>query len=435
MKFSAALLNLIFVLLTLNYFSAEAAGANELKKSPMRVGFEDLSRLVLEKNENVKSSQLHAKAIGERTGRLARSFFPMLSAQIGEEQFKTGSDPFKQQSNWKLEAAINLYRGGRDTLEDNIRDTELNIAKTNTAIEIQSELFKAKKTFLRIVALSNKADNLKEALEKNETNIRSAQKRAGAGITTTADAAQFELHRSALQRELIELDHERHTSLIQLEVFLGLDEHESVEIVGGFPALPKSDNEMEKTKLNSQGQLDLLSARGAQKISEFKATQANRWWLPKVDFYSSYGIPSLSEEYTRALNKDHEWSAGIRMSVDLGQGFEERKEASAQQLKAESERARLSQRTRDIVATDHELRHGLEVLIKLILLTEVDVEKTKKFLKLTENEYTRGVKNGPDLLEAFQRHYELRESRIQYLAEYFLAKTELERITSSIETQ
>lgn len=433
MKIHAALIKIIFVFSIFNYFSAGAAGS-QLKTSPRRVGFEDLSRLVSEKNENVKSSRLHAKALGERTGRLARSFLPLLSAQIGEEQLKVGSDSTKQQSNWKLEAAFNLYRGGRDTREDDIRDLELNIAQTNSAIETQSELFKAKQTFLRIVLLDSKSENLKEALEKNEFNIKSAQKRAGAGIATTADAAQFELHKSALQRELIELDHERHTSLIQLEVFLGFDAHENIEIVDGFPVLPKGEDEISKIKVTSEAQLDLSSYRGAQKISEIRSEQASRWWLPKIDFYSSYGVPSLSDEYSRALNKEHEWTAGVRMSVDLGQGFEDRKEASVQRLQSESLQAKLSQRKRDLVANDHELRHGLDVLTKLIRLAEEDVEKTKRFLKLTENEYTRGVKNGPDLLEAFQRHYELRESKIKYLAEYFLVKAELERIAASFET-
>lgn len=433
MKIHSALVNFIFILVTLNFISAEAAGSNQMNTSIRRVGFEDLSRLVSEKNENVKSSRLHAKALEERTGRLARSFLPLLSAQIGEEQFKVGSDSMKQQSNWKLEAAFNLYRGGRDLREDDIRDLELNIARTNSALEIQSELFKAKQTFLRVVLLDSKSENLKEALEKNETNIKSAQKRAGAGIATAADAAQFELHKSSLQRQLIELDHERHTSLIQLEVFLGFDEHESIEIVGNFPALPKDENKISQIKLASESQLDLLSYRGAQKISEIKSEQASRWWLPKIDFYSSYGIPALSDEYSRALNKEHQWAAGLRMSVDLGQGFEDRKEASFQRLQSESLQAKLSQRKRDVVANDHELRHGLDVLIKLIRLTEEDVEKTKKFLNLTANEYTRGVKNGPDLLEAFQRHYEIRESKIKYLAEYFLAKAELERLATSFE--
>ncbi len=433
MKFQAAHLGLILVLFTLNISSVWAASSGDLKAVTKRIAYDDLSRFVMKKNENVEASKLHVKAQNERTGKLARSFLPQLSAQVGEEQFKAGSESLKQQSNWKVEASLNIYRGGRDSLEDQVRKIDLSLAQTQFAAEYQSELLGARQAFLKALALSKKIENTKEAMEKNEVNIRSARKRAGAGITTAADTAQFELHRSSLNKDLIKLDHEHHATLIQLGVYLGLNEHENIETIGDFPKL--TENEIDKVKLNTERQLDVLSYKDAQKISEMRAKQFGRWWLPRVDLYSSFGVPSLSDEYTRALSKDREWSAGVRMTIDLGRGIEDKTDASSQRFESESAKSRLSHKARAVGAYDHELRHNLSVLISLIQVADDDVEKANRFLKLTQNEYARGVKNGPDLLEAFQRYFEFRENRIQYYSDYFTTKTELERLTSGADAQ
>ena len=60
-----------------------------------------------------------------------------------------------------------------------------------------------------------------------------------------------------------------------------------------------------------------------------------------------------------------------------------------------------------------------------------DVQKAQNFLRLTQSEYTRGVKNGPDLLEAFSKLYAFRKRKIELNLEYQLAKSELESLTSN----
>ncbi len=166
----------------------------------------------------------------DRTGRLARSFFPQVSATAGQEKFKTGSDATQEQEYWNLEAAINLYKGGRDQLEDKIRDSNLSLAQTLLSSEHQNELKEARLAYWNVVALTQQIANRNDAMRKNKLNFKSAKRRAGAGLTTTADAAQFELHRISIERELSKLELERDLSLNQLGVTLALDEHENIEV-------------------------------------------------------------------------------------------------------------------------------------------------------------------------------------------------------------
>lgn len=392
-----------------------------------KIRFEDLPRLVLEKNEKVAASRQQLNAQTRRTGRLARSFLPQIGAQMGQEEFKTGSDPTEQKSYWRVDGTVNLYRGGRDDLEDEIRISQRDFASTALAAEYQNELREAKQAFWKSIAVSRRIAERNESIEKNDINIRAARKRAGAGLVTTADAAQFELHKITLQRDLRKLELEQDKLLNQLSVALALKEHENIEIIGDFPVVTSVTSDRVPA-LSTTTQLDIAGYNDLTKVDELRAKQIGKWLHPKVDLYASYGLPSLTDEYARALRNDREWTAGIRVSFDLGQGIEDRAEVAAKTAEAGATRLRAAHKKREIVANDHDMRHDLKVLSELITSSEHDVKRAEDFLRLTEREYARGVKNGPDLLEAFQKYFEFRDRRIEYYRDYYETKSQLENL-------
>ncbi|CAN5415354.1 hypothetical protein BH10BDE1_BH10BDE1_27800 [soil metagenome] len=420
MKLQTALIVLILIFDTLIISSAEA----------MSVRFEDLSRLVNEKNENVKASALTVKAQSARTGFLARSFLPHLSAVAGQEEFKAGSSLSDQQAYWRFEGSLNLYRGGRDKLEDQIRFGQRDLAVLNHSSEIQQELREAKRAFWKILASEKLIQERKDALEKNEANIKTARRRAGAGITTAADAAQFELNKVTLEADLKKLSLEHHRVLNLLSVALGLDEHESIEINGDFPSVESNTS---VKGLEPAKQFEVRGYQELQRVDELRAARLSRWYLPKLDLYASYGLPSLTDEYARALSREQELTAGIRMTLDLGQSIEDRKEGSARAAEANAAQFRGAHKLREVLANDHDLRHDLRVASELIEASEAAVKQAEKFLRLTEAEYSRGAKNGPDLLEATRTYFDFRERRIDYLRDYFDTTAQLESLTAGAE--
>ncbi len=419
MKSQTALIVSVFTGITLATSVGEA----------ISIRFEDLPRLVTEKNENVKASAFAVKAQSERTGYLTRSFLPQLSASVGQEEFKTGSSPSAQQEYWRIEGSLNLYRGGRDKLENQIRDGQRELAGLNHSSEIQRELREAKRAYWQALAITKLIAERKEALDKNETNLKSARRRAGAGITTTADASQFELHKLTLERDIKKLDLEHHRVVNLLSVALALDQHENIEIAGDFPAVSATPVK----PLEVAKQLEVRNYQELQRVDELRASRLSRWFLPRLDLYTSYGLPSLTDEYERALRKQQEWTAGVRVTIDLGQSIEERREAGARSADASAAQMRGAHRLREVIANDHDLRHDIAVTADLIKDSENAVAQAQKFLKLTEAEYSRGAKNGPDLLEAFRTYFEFRERRIDYLREYFETKAQLESLIAGAE--
>jgi outer membrane protein TolC len=402
-----------------------------LAKGPRTIAYGDLPNLIREKNENLKAARASVEAQEKRTGHFGRSFLPRISANLGQEDFRTDSFASRSQSYWRLNASVNVYRGGRDLLDEKIRENTFEIAQVDYSREYQSEMQRAQSAFWSLVATEKLMADRKEEIQQNEENIKSSRKRAGAGVATAADAIQFELHHTTLVQNLKKLELERDAFMNRLSVVLGLDEHENITINQDFPSPSEMNSEF--AAFSADTQLEIKSLRSKEDIEELRSKQSGRWWHPKVDLYAGYGLPSLSDGLTPAINKEKETVAGIVLSLDLGQGASDFREAQSKELEAKSAGFRAAQKTRELVAADHELRHDLRLLAELIKGSDKDIGRAKQFLTSTQGEYSRGVKNGPDLLSAFQKYYEFKERRIALYRNYYDAKAELEAILAKPE--
>jgi len=391
--------------------------------TPEVISYDSLPGLVGSRNENVQAAQSSLKAKEKRTGSFTRSFLPSLSVEVGGEEFKAGRDAAARRENWKVSGELNLFRGGRDRLEGKIREEETLGARAELQKDYADELKVARQTFWKLVAVNQILAQRAEGLEKNKTSLKAAQKRAGAGTATAADTIQFELHDTLLRQDLKKLELERDLLRNRLSVAIGRDDHEGFVVPKEFPHPP--DHLLVWPALDLERNASVAMLRAKERAEQLGISKANYWWMPKIDAYANYGLPSLSEEYTRALRFEKEWVAGIRFGLDFGQGVEARNLGQAKTFEAEAAQKRASRRIREAMAEDHELRHNLTLLHELLHDADADIKKAERFLKLTELEYTRGVKNGPDMLGAFQRYYDFLQRRTELYREFHGTQAEL----------
>jgi len=399
----------------------------------IKVSYEDLPKLVKEKNENVQAARSTLGATQRRTGRLTRSFLPSLNAHVGQEDFKTGPDPRKSQEYWKIGASVNLYRGGRDSLEESYRESQVRKTQAEYSREFNEELKEARQAYWRLVGINILIRDQEEALNKNESNLKSSRRRAGAGVASSSDLVQFELQKSILTQNLKKMRLEQDLIRNKLSVAIAMNEHESILVQDDFA--PPDSKDFSSADLKIEDQIEYKIGKESERSMTLKKSQASRWWTPQVDVYASYGLPSLSDEYTRALDRHRETAIGIKIEFDLNQGAEDFAESRAKSFDEKSAGYRAAHQAREIVASDHELRHDLTLLSELIQDSTEDVKRAERFFKLTESEYARGVKNGPDLLQAFDRLYAFRERRVSLNRDYQEAKAALLSLNAKDENQ
>lgn len=410
---------LIFALFFLPMFTWAQEGS-------LNVKFEDLPRLVNEKNGNVAAARNSHLAAKERTGFLRRSFLPTISARTGTESARVGSERHSNMNYWTAEGKINLFRGGRDKLEENILSRKSEMAGHEANREIQSEIRDARSTYWHLAAVELLLKDAKEAIEKNEDNIKSARRRVGAGVATGADAVQFDLEKTELVYEFKKLELEQDVLRNRLAVIIGHADHKRLRIEAQFPHPPES--EFQEIPIHPEENLSVSIFKHREEIERMRSRQAGRWYMPQVDVYASYGVPSMSEDHTLAIRQQTESIAGISLSLDLGHAFQDRAVEKAQELESKALASRGAFQKNSVRAQGHELQHDLRLLHELIHDADKNVQRAQEFLKLTRIEYARGAKNGPDLLEAFSKSYAFRRKKIELNLEYQLAKAELDAL-------
>ena len=433
MKYALCLLTFIGFLADAG---AQETRSGQLASSKMNVAsqvvslsFEDLPKIVREKNENYQAAHTSVLAQEERTGHLTRSFLPQISASIGEEDFRMTSGMAGVQTNWRLGASVNLYRGGKDSIEENIRRTKVAGAKIESIRDYHLELRRARMAFWEALAFDKLLSNRRDELKQNEQNLRSARKRAGAGVTSTADANQFELYQMDLEQRIRQIERRADVARNRLAVVLGMNEHKGVILQGGFPKADVTNFR----PLQAENQLDVKAQKTKEKIEELQAKQSSRWWHPEVDFYAYHGVPSLRDDLTSTIREDRETVFGVRMAFDFGQGLNDIAETKARSKEAKSSGLRAVYKARETVALDYELRNDLSLAAELLSNNERMIAEAKAFLKNTQAEYSRGIKNGPDLLAAFRQFYDLLDRSVELNREIFTGQAELENLIAKQE--
>lgn len=391
--------------------------------APKRIAAADLPQLVAEKNENVGAAGATLKAQQERTGYLTRSFLPGFSAQLGTEQFKAEPEGAIGRPYWRLEARVNLYRGGKDALEEKARQASATGAQVAKDLEFQKELRDARKAYWGLVALNSLDADLELALSRNQGNLESAKRRTGAGVSTAADTLQFELRNTLLTQNRKKLLLERDMLRNRLSVALGLDEHENLEVADTFTHPPDDGHEV--APFDPKSSLQVKNVEAEKEALKFRAEKEKRWWHPSLEAYVGYGQPSLDDEYERAAQRRKEAVAGLRLGISLGEGFEQKAEAKALSFQNQALEQRVNRLRRETEATEHEIRHDMRFLHELIHDADKDIQTAERFVKLTLTEYNRGVKNGPDLLAASERYFEFRQRRTELFRSYYEAQAEL----------
>lgn len=411
------------------FFSGLSARAEALVQTG-ELRFEDLPDLVRQRNENVAAAKTTVSARKAREGFLGRSFFPKVDVAVGSEAFESGPVNLTNRGYWRAEATLNLYRGGRDSLENDIRKSKTESSRVSLVKEFRDELREAQRAYWSLTSINQEIAERQDALKKNQLNLRAARRRTGAGVATSTDSLQFDLHQTLLNQELKKLEHERHIVSNELALSIGAPAEVPLEVSGSFPH--PAESSFENLKIESSQTPDYQNLSVAENAASLQAKKDSRWWTPRLDLYSSYGLPNISDETDRAIRGNTEFTLGFRLGLSLPEGFDHQTDAAANRFEAQALKSRLSHRKKEIDSAIEEARHELVLHHELIHDADKDIEQAKEFLRLTEGEYNRGVKNGPDLLGAFQKYYEFRNRRTALYKEFYQTLADVMTLTQKL---
>lgn len=384
--------------------------------------FEDLPKRVAERNGNVLSARSSVLAAESLAGFLRRSYAPHVDLMLGGERFQTGDHPYRNEPYGTAEARMNLFSGGRDLYEDKLRGQNAVLARAAMQQVYFEALSEARKVYWEWAAQKQSVALVNEALALNDVDLSAARKRIEAGLATETDRLEFEMNRLQLEQDLTRLNLEGSALQRKLAALTGAQDPFALHVSSEIPH--EHEDALLKAAFDASHR-DLQSLSAQRNRARFQQSRARRWWLPSVEAYANYSLYTFSErEYLDQEDRD-DTSAGVRLTVNVFDGFQSRSEWRASGQEAESYAALAAQTEIELKARFESAKERLIHIHELLHNAEASVAQGKTYLSRTLNEYTRGVKNSPDVLAAASRYVELKRRLVELRKDYQLAKTEI----------
>ncbi|HET9240109.1 MAG TPA: TolC family protein [Oligoflexus sp.] len=402
---------------------------NLLARETVLVKYDELPQRVQKNSKEVKAAEFLKEASAARQGYQARARYPKLDLESGLRGVREVDGSGESAPFFKVEGSVNLYRGNRDALKDTLQDKETAIRSEEAQLVFRNQLGLAREIFVKLASVRELKNAWTEAVQVASAKKKSSRVKVNAGLTTNTDLLEFELHEAALKREKRNLDKEEHELSNKLRILLGLPEDANISLDRAFAHPPEPKEGDYKLAAGTHPAVRKLSlqAEQAQMIAGSSVTQ----WTPDVNLFASYEefLQGTQEEPGSLPKRD--FAAGIRLSIPLGDNLSVQNEASAKRLEASAYELQKQHSTQQIEAVYHEHLHDMKVLHDLIHDSDEQLQKARKYLKQTSEEYERGVRSGADVLEASRTLYRTQVENIQLVFDYYLAELALRRLTSN----
>ena len=387
------------------------------------VQFEDIPQIVRERNSHAQGADFRKRASEIEQGHLARSYLPRLKFTIGTERFQTGTQAERAEHYGSVIASTNIFRGGKDRLEDVVAQSSLSVAVAESEKILREEVKKARISFWHLVAQREMVGLLQAASEENQKNLVKAEARIRAGVATETDRIEFEMYRLELNQDLLRLRLASENTERNLAVLLGLPEGTTVQtpLVVGHK---HEDDLFTSTELiEVHPAIRSLIFRGEE--SRIKALQSGRWWTPSLDLYASYGLHTFREREFALQSERYETVVGMQLTMELFDGFAGRTEFRHKTLETAGLQLEALQTARELHAKVAGARAELRLTHELIHHSEEALLRAKIYLARTLDEYQRGVKNSPEVLLASERRFGMLRRFADLRRDYQLARCEL----------
>ncbi len=384
---------------------------------------QNIKSLLVGKNSKILATKLEKSAAEEREGSLTRSFFPSLVLYAGQESFKTGSLTQKLQPSYGAEARVNIFNGGLDKIENDVRALETKKLEYQHQRVSSEELEKARAGYWQSLYLQEKVSLLTATLEMNKQNLNSAQRRIKSGVATDSDRFEFEMKEVDLKRDLAETEIQLISQIRLLKILLGLGEGSIIS----FSEKLSHDHDYESMLNQSMKQHEFLFKEFEIEAEKQKLSvqSYHRTWWPKLDAFAAYNqynqrIESAGPDASDDMRR--EAVLGLRMTMSFATGLEAQREANALSQKALASQTLANSLKQEVeVHLQGEIAE-LNFLHDQVHEAEQNIARAERYYKLTQSEYSRGVKNSPDVMGASEKLFEMRHKRLEIIKNFQISK-------------
>jgi outer membrane protein TolC len=327
-------------------------------------------------------------------------FLPTLSLNTGlGSEFLKDNSSTDQGPYLFIEGKLNLYNGGADS--NNSKIIQTNVLKNNLEKIIITNKLKndTYKLVAEIEMLTNDNSMLQNEILENQIQLKMAQKKVDAGLTTAADLLDFEIKNENILNEIQKNTFRKNELEIEISTLL----NKSFDLV----TLKKELNVEESTTKNKT-EIKNLPELKIQELevtaSKLEISNAKSTYLPTLDLEAKYG--SITP-HKKLFEDKSEHAIQLNLNIPLFSGFETNyKVANAVFTNSEKQRE-LKQVELELNNKFNNLNSKIELNNKILTNLNKSLINAKKYKDLIIFEYKKGIKNSADVISASNNKLEI----------------------------
>lgn len=387
---------------------------------------QNIKSLLNNKNAKISAAKEEKSAAAEREGSLRRSFLPSVSIFGAQESFKIGYLPNNNQGTSGVEAKMNLFNGGQDQIENDVRVLETKKLEVQEQKIRSEELLKARVLYWQALFLREKIGLLQTTFEMNKQNMNSAKRRIRSGVATDSDRFEFEMKEVDLKREILKAQMDFNGKSEMLAVVLGIES--GAELAFAEPFVHEHQYEDFLKHSSEQREFlykdfEILSVQQA-----LSAKGSRRAWWPKIDAFAGYNeysqrIESAGPDASSDLRK--ETVLGLRITLNLDSGLESNVEAKTLEKKSLASMLLANYQKREVEVFLQAEKNNLKFLHDQVHEAEQNISRAERYYKMTQSEYSRGAKNSPDVSGASDKLFDIKLQRLEIIKDFQISKAQM----------
>jgi len=363
--------------------------------------------------------------------------------KLNQRSFRIDTDfndpPTTDNLNTRLSATYSLFRGGSDVadraaalLGAEAQQYRLDAARSDLAVEVT-------RAYYAVMEARRFAAVAEASVVSMEANLHLAESRMQEGAALRSDVLDARVGLADARESLVRARSEVAIGETMFRTVLGVDDTSGVVVATAvvpavaFPvAAPESlhtnadenaaGSHERTTEEDVSERAEWIAASKTLERAEQRLRAAEGDRLPRVDAFADYDLDSGD-----ASDFEDSWMAGVRVELDVFDGFRARGEVAelhAQVLAAREELRKTELLLRAQVRTAHV---RVEEAVARLATTASSVEQAEQSLAIIKERYRQGLALVNQLLDAEVALRSAHRRRIAAEADYVIARAEVGR--------
>ena len=392
----------------------------------LTLNYNELASYVRSKNRKVLSKNDLVNSQKAKTKHLTKSFLPRIDASAGIEKFKTGTVNSRGEPYFKVSSKINIFRSGKDVLENKIQNNKFQISKLNLKSEFLNQLTTARYLYVSANYYKNQIRSFKNILYDLNNLLKQSKSKLQSGLISTSEISAIELYVDEIHTELLLTEEEREHNIDELKTTLGLPHATSLKL----NSITRHQHLSFQNK-NVLGHPSLATLKKQKSIANQESKKSARWWLPSVDAYGNYGLYTYrKKEYENHKDRD-EYVVGLELNIPIFDKLKASSNSVAEKFKSQSLNNESHYLKQELESHFSKLSHGLKLRHKLLHRSKNTLGLARSHLNKLKEEFQNGIKNGTDIISGYETLQLKNQKYNEHLKEYFVLEASLLALTST----